>query len=377
MITENLTLALTQTLLKRSSITPEDGDCLALLGERLSRAGFKNTFLTFGDVKNLWSRRGDISPLFVFAGHVDVVPTGPLEKWTFPPFEAVAHEEYLYGRGAQDMKSNIAAMITACERFIAENPSHPGSIAFLLTSDEEGPSINGTQKVMEYLQSQNIHINYCIVGEPSSEKETGDTLKIGRRGTLSAVLTVQGQQGHIAYPQLADNPIHRALPCLTELIQTSWDTPYHFFEKTSLQISNLHAGTGANNVIPGELNLHCNFRYSPAVTADSLQIRFENILKKYGLRYTLQWHHSGKPFLTSQGKLVETCIAVIEETQKFTPKLSTQGGTSDGRFIAPTGSEVVEMGVCNDRIHQIDERVKISELALLSCLYEKILKKIL
>ncbi len=374
------TLELTKTLLACPSVTPDDANCQMLIAEKLSKIGFEITSLPFGEVKNLWARRDNGGPLFAFVGHTDVVPTGPAEKWTFPPFEPTVHEGYLYGRGAQDMKSNIAAMVTACERFVGENPNHDGSIAFLITSDEEGPSIDGTSKVVDYLKSQNIFIDYCIVGEPSSQKEVGDMVKIGRRGTLSAELIIHGKQGHIAYPHLADNPIHRALPCLAELININWDnsdTPYEFFQHTSFQISNIHSGTGANNVIPGDLKLLCNFRYSPAVTAESLQAGFEEILIKHQLNYDIQWHHSGKPFLTSKGKLLEACIEVIEEDRGYAPELSTNGGTSDGRFIAPLGTEVIELGVCNDRIHQIDERVKISELEILSDIYEKILKKLL
>lgn len=375
-----MTIELTKALILQASITPNDENCQTLIAERLVKLGFEITSLPFGDVKNLWARRGNSAPVLAFVGHTDVVPTGPIEKWTFPPFEPTVHEGYLYGRGAQDMKSNIAAMVTACERFIAENPNYKGSIAFLITSDEEGPSINGTAKVVEYLKSKNIFIDYCLVGEPSSQNQVGDILKIGRRGTLSAALTIHGKQGHIAYPHLANNPIHRALPCLDELINTNWDNsdkPYEFFQHTSFQISNIHAGTGANNVIPGDLKLLCNFRYSPAVTAELLQVNVENSLKKHKLNYDIQWHHSGKPFLTSKGKLLEACIKTIEEQRGYTPALSTNGGTSDGRFIAPMGTEVIELGVCNDRIHQIDERVKISELEILSDLYEKILKKLL
>jgi succinyl-diaminopimelate desuccinylase len=374
-----MTLELTKSLINRSSVTPEDGGCQELIAERLKKLGFEITYLPFGEVKNLWAlkkNKENASPLFVFVGHTDVVPPGPLEKWTYPPFEATESNDYLYGRGAQDMKSNIASMVTACERFILEYPNHQGSIGFLLTSDEEGPSINGTAKVVEYLQSKNIVINYCLVGEPSSKNKIGDMLKIGRRGTLSAELIIHGKQGHIAYPHLADNPIHKALPCLTEIIQTHWDNGYEFFEKTSLQISNIHSGTGANNVIPGELKLKCNFRYSPAVTAELLINQFENLLKKYQLNYSILWHHSGKPFLTNKGKLLEVCINTVEKTMGFTPTLSTQGGTSDGRFIAPMGAEVIEMGVCNDTIHQINERVKISDLEILSKLYERILKEL-
>lgn len=373
-----MSIELTKSLIERASVTPKDAGCLEIIAERLAKIGFEINYLPFGDVKNLWAQRGNTVPLFVFVGHTDVVPTGPMEKWTFPPFEPTIHEEYLYGRGTQDMKSNIAAMVVACERFIAENPEHSGSIAFLLTSDEEGPSINGTAKVVEYLKSQNISIDYCIVGEPSSQHQVGDTLKVGRRGSLAAELIIHGKQGHIAYPHLADNPIHRALPCLDELIQTQWDNKIQdFFQPTAFQISNIHAGTGANNVIPGDLKLLCNFRYSLIVTAELLKNNLEAILKKHKLNYTIQWHHSGQPFLTSKGKLLEACKDTIQNHCGYTPELSTNGGTSDGRFIAPMGAEVVELGVCNDRIHQIDERVKISDIEILSELYEKILKRLL
>jgi succinyl-diaminopimelate desuccinylase len=351
-----MTLELTKALINSPSVTPEDGNCQNLISERLEKLNFEITNLPFSDVKNLWAVRhgknGNTSPLFVFVGHTDVVPTGPLDKWQSPPFEATIKDGYLYGRGAQDMKSNIAAMVIAVEKFIIKNPNHSDSIAFLLTSDEEGPSINGTVKVVEYLKSQNIKLDYCIVGEPSSSKKIGDVIKVGRRGTLSAELIIHGKQGHIAYPHLADNPIHTVIPALAELINSKFD------ETTSLQISNINSGTGATNVIPGELKLLCNFRYSSNFTAEQLQEKFESILNKHKLNYKITWNHSGKPFLTSHGKLLEATIKALG----FTPELSTSGGTSDGRFIAPLGTEIIELGVCNDTIHQINERVKVSEL---------------
>ena len=358
-----MTLELTKQLINRPSVTPEDGGCQAFIAEKLKPLGFEISHLPFSDVKNLWAVRGKASPLFIFVGHTDVVPTGPLDKWESPPFEATAKDNYLYGRGAQDMKSNIAAMIIAIENFLKKNSDHSGSIGILLTSDEEGPSINGTAKVVEYLKSKNIKIDYCLVGEPSSSKKVGDIVKIGRRGTLSAELIIHGKQGHIAYPHLADNPIHNIIPALNDLISQKWD------DTTSLQISNINSGTGATNVIPGELKLLCNFRYSSNFTAEQLQEKFEAVLKKHKLNYKIIWTHSGKPFLTPKGKLVDA----VTKALGFTPELSTSGGTSDGRFIAPLGAEVVELGVCNDTIHQINEKVKISELDELAGIYEKIL----
>lgn len=363
----NMTLELTKKLINCPSVTPEDSDCQNIIAERLKKLGFEITHLPFHDVKNLWAVKGKSAPLFIFLGHTDVVPTGPLEKWLSPPFEATEKNGFLYGRGAQDMKSNIAAMVIAIEKFIQHNPNHSGSIGFLLTSDEEGPSINGVAKVVEYFKSQNIKIDYCLVGEPSSTKKIGDVVKVGRRGTLSAELIITGKQGHIAYPHLADNPIHNIIPVLDELIKVKFD------ETTSLQISNINSGTGATNVIPAELKLLCNFRYSSNFTAEKLQEKFENILKKYKLNYKIIWNHSGKPFLTPKGKLID----VIVEALGFTPELSTSGGTSDGRFIAPLGAEVVELGVCNDTIHQINEKVKISELDELANIYERILVNLL
>jgi len=362
-----MTLELTKQLINCPSITPEDSNCQNIIAKRLEKLGFEINHLPFGDVKNLWAVRGKSAPLFIFLGHTDVVPTGPIEKWHSPPFTATVKDNYLYGRGAQDMKSNIAAMTIAVENFIKHNPDHRGSIGFLLTSDEEGPSINGVAKVVEYFKSQHIKIDYCLVGEPSSSQKIGDVIKVGRRGTLSAELIITGKQGHIAYPHLADNPIHNIIPVLNTLINLKFD------DTTQLQISNINSGTGANNVIPGELKLLCNFRYSANFTAEQLQEKFEDILKKHKLNYKITWHHSGKPFLTSHGKLLEAVIKSLG----FTPELSTSGGTSDGRFIAPLGTEVVELGVCNDTIHQINERVKISELDELENIYEKILISLL
>ncbi|HEV2613333.1 MAG TPA: succinyl-diaminopimelate desuccinylase [Gammaproteobacteria bacterium] len=362
-----MTLELTKQLINLASITPDDNGCQDLIADRLQKLGFEINHLPFHDVKNLWAVRGKSAPLFIFLGHTDVVPTGPLDKWHSPPFTATEKNGFLYGRGAQDMKSNIAAMIIAIENFIKHNPNHMGSIGFLLTSDEEGPSINGVAKVVEYFKTKNIKIDYCLVGEPSSSNKVGDIVKVGRRGTLSAELIVHGKQGHIAYPHLADNPIHNIIPALNDLINLKFD------ETTSLQISNINSGTGATNVIPGELKLLCNFRYSANFTAEQLQEKFESILKKYTLNYKIIWNHSGKPFLTSKDKLIDAVIKSLG----FTPELSTSGGTSDGRFIAPLGTEIVELGVCNDTIHQINEKVKISELDELAQVYESILENLL
>jgi len=366
-------LALCKALVERASITPDDAGCQALIALRLAKCGFEISAHPFGDVSNLWARRGTAGPLFTFLGHTDVVPTGPLEQWESNPFIPTEREGYLYGRGAADMKSNIAAMVTAIERFLASYPNHPGSIGLLLTSDEEGASIDGTEKVIAHLEKNGTHIDYCLVGEPSSRERIGDVIKVGRRGSLAAELTIHGKQGHIAYPKLADNAIHRALPALNTLLQEKWDEGNEIFSPTSLQISNIHAGTGANNIIPGILELKCNFRYSPESTAESLQQRFEALLKEHGFRYTIVWHHSGKPFFTQSGKCRKACITAIEKHSHLTPECTTHGGTSDGRFIAPYGTEIIEAGVCNATIHQINECVKISDIDLLSTVYEEIL----
>jgi succinyl-diaminopimelate desuccinylase len=371
------TLELSRALIARPSITPDDQGCQQLLAERLQQIGFVIEHLRFGDVDNLWARRGTSAPLFAFAGHTDVVPTGPLADWDSGPFEPAIRDGYLFGRGAADMKSSIAAMLTACERFVAAHDDHSGSIAFLITSDEEGPSVNGTVKVVEELESRNEKINWCLVGEPSSKDQTGDTIKNGRRGSLCGVLTIKGKQGHVAYPQFADNPIHRAAPALSELAAEEWDRGNDFFPPTSFQISNINAGTGAENVIPGSITLSFNLRFSTASTADSLKSRVAAILDGHQLDYDIQWRLSGQPFLTPAGELVDAARRAIQSHNGITTVLSTSGGTSDGRFIAPTGAQVVELGPVNATIHQTNECVNISELDKLSEIYEDILKQLL
>lgn len=369
---------LLQSLISLPSITPNDAGCQALIASRLKNMGFVIEHLPFGEVSNLWAKHGIDEPLLVFAGHTDVVPTGPIEKWRSPPFEPTIHEDFLYGRGAADMKCSIAAMLIACEQFIAQYPNHPGSIAFLITSDEEGPAINGTRKVIEYLKNKGEIITWCLVGEPSSEKQVGDTIKIGRRGSLNAQLTIYGKQGHIAYPHLAKNPIPLCLSALSALCQESWETTHHpSFPPTACQISNIHGGTGATNVIPESVEILFNFRYSPAVTVTQLQERVTAILEQYGLRYEIVWSHSGPPFFTQpEGKLLSTVQEAIQQITGITPILSTDGGTSDGRFIAPLGCEIVELGPCNATIHQIDERIRLTDLMQLTSIYGKIIKKL-
>ena len=371
------TLDLSSALIARASVTPDDKGCQQLLAERLEKIGFVIENLRFGDVDNLWARRGTSAPLFAFAGHTDVVPTGPLADWNSDPFEPTIKDGYLYGRGGADMKGSIAAMLTACERFVAEHDNHTGSIAFLITSDEEGPSVNGTVKVVEQLEARDEKINWCLVGEPSSKDQTGDIIKNGRRGSLCGVLTIKGQQGHVAYPQLADNPIHRAAPALNELTGIEWDQGNAFFPPTTFQISNIKAGTGAENVIPGSIELSFNLRFSTESTADSLKSRVTAILDSHQLDYDIQWRLSGQPFLTPAGELVEAARKAIQSQVGITTVLSTSGGTSDGRFIAPTGAQVVELGPVNATIHQTNECVNIAELDKLSDIYEEILKQLL
>ena len=371
------TLDLSSALIARASVTPDDKGCQQLLAERLEKIGFVIEKLRFGDVDNLWARRGTSAPLFAFAGHTDVVPTGPLADWDSDPFEPAIRDGYLFGRGAADMKSSIAAMLTACERFVAEHDDHSGSIAFLITSDEEGPSVNGTVKVVEQMEARGEKINWCLVGEPSSQEQTGDTIKNGRRGSLCGVLTIKGQQGHVAYPQLADNPIHRAAPALSELTGIEWDQGNAFFPPTTFQISNIKAGTGAENVIPGSIELSFNLRFSTESTADSLKSRVTAILDSHQLDYDIQWRLSGQPFLTPAGELVDAARKAIQSHVGITTVLSTSGGTSDGRFIAPTGAQVVELGPVNATIHQTNECVNIAELDKLSDIYEEILKQLL
>jgi len=371
------TLELSKALIARPSVTPDDKGCQQLLAERLEKIGFVIETLRFGDVDNLWARRGTTAPLFAFAGHTDVVPTGPLADWNTDPFEPVVRDGYLFGRGSADMKGSIAAMVTACERFIAAHTDHNGSMAFLITSDEEGPAVNGTVKVIEQLEARGEKINWCLVGEPSSKDQTGDTIKNGRRGSLNGVLTIQGRQGHVAYPQLADNPIHRAGPVLAELAAIEWDRGNEFFPPTTFQVSNIKAGTGAENVIPGSIELLFNLRFSTESTAESLKSRITAILDGHKLNYDIQWRLSGQPFLTPAGELVEAARHAIQVTAGIATELSTSGGTSDGRFIAPTGAQVVELGPVNATIHQTNECVNIAELDRLSDIYEEILKQLL
>ncbi|HEX5635470.1 MAG TPA: succinyl-diaminopimelate desuccinylase [Gammaproteobacteria bacterium] len=376
-MTMSRTLDLAIELISKPSVTPEDHNCQNIMAQRLQTLGFNNEHLRFADVDNLWSRRGSAAPLFVFAGHTDVVPTGPLSKWSSEPFKPEIREGHLYGRGTADMKGSIAAMMTATERFVARHPNHKGSIAYLVTSDEEGPSINGTVKVVEHLEKRNEKINWCLVGEPSSEKKLGDVVKNGRRGSLGCTLTIRGKQGHVAYPHLADNPIHRAAPALAELAATEWDQGNEFFPKTTFQISNINAGTGATNVIPGECQVIFNLRFSTEVNEDILRSRIEAILHKHHLNFEIQWNLSGNPFLTPRGELVAATQKAIAEICGYETKLSTAGGTSDGRFIAPTGAQVLELGPLNATIHQIDENVSVADLDTLSEIYERILEHLL
>ncbi|WP_350562411.1 succinyl-diaminopimelate desuccinylase [Psychrobacter sp. CAL346-MNA-CIBAN-0220] len=387
---QQATLDLSIALMARPSVTPDDTGCQDILSERLSQAGFDCEFMYFGDkkksgehaeVKNLWARRGISEPVICFAGHTDVVPTGDEKNWTYPPFTPTIDDGYLWGRGAADMKTGIAAFTVAAERFVRNYPEHKGSIAFLITSDEEGPSINGTVKVIEALEARNEKITYCLVGEPSSTDTLGDIIKNGRRGSLGAVLTVTGKQGHVAYPHLASNPIHAVLPALAELTAATWDAGNEYFPATSLQISNINGGTGATNVIPETLEAVFNFRFSTETTAEELKSKTHAIFDKYfkdsKASYTINWKLSGKPFLTPEGKLVSACQQAIKSVTDIDTTLSTSGGTSDGRFIAPTGAQVVELGVRNATIHQVDEKVEVDDLGRLAQIYEGILENLL
>jgi succinyl-diaminopimelate desuccinylase len=371
------TLSLTQALIQQASVTPEDLACQALLTERLSAIGFNCESMRFGEVDNLWARRGNEGPLFTFAGHTDVVPTGPEANWSHPPFDATVVGDTLYGRGAADMKGSIAAMVTACERFVANHPEHQGSIAFLITSDEEGPATDGTIKVIETLEQRNEKIDWCLVGEPSSTDCVGDIVKNGRRGSMNGYLTVKGKQGHIAYPHLANNPIHLLSPALTELCEIEWDQGNDDFPPTSFQVSNLNSGTGATNVIPGTIEMVFNFRFSTEVTDAELKQRVEAVLDKHQLDYTLEWQVSGQPFRTAKGELLDAVKLAVKSVTGYDTTLSTSGGTSDGRFIAPTGAQVIELGPLNATIHQVDEHVSVSDLDTLSAIYETILVNLL
>ena len=370
-------LELASQLISCKSITPDDAGCQDIIANRLNKLNFRCRLIPFENVSNLWAIHGESNPVFVFLGHTDVVPTGPLKHWISDPFQPLIQDNKLYGRGAADMKGNLAAMLIATEKFIAQNPKHQGTLAFLITSDEEGPAMNGTKRIIEQLQQEVQNFNYCIVGEPSSEHTLGDTIKIGRRGSLNGKLTIIGKQGHIAYPHLANNAIHLTLPILSELLQQKWDEGNEHFPPTSFQISNVRAGTGATNVAPGTFEVTFNFRYSPEVTVEQLRQTVINTTKKHHQKYILEWHHSGQPFITEKGRLIEVTKEVIQQTIGINPKLSTSGGTSDGRFIAPTGCEVIELGVCNQTIHQVNEHVKVSELEQLTILYEHILQNLL
>ena len=364
-------------LIRRPSVTPDDAGCQALMAERLRRLGFRIEPLRFGDVDNLWARRGDADPLFCFAGHTDVVPPGPASSWASPPFEPSVRSGQLYGRGAADMKGSLAAMITATEAFVAERPGHRGSVAFLLTSDEEGPAVDGTVRVVETLETRGEKIAWCLVGEPTSVDRVGDVIKNGRRGSLNGRLRVLGRQGHVAYPHLALNPVHAFAPVLAALVATEWDRGNAHFPPTTFQISNLNAGTGAENVIPGELTAWLNFRFSTEVDAPTLQRRVEALLDAAGTRYELEWRLSGNPFLTPAGELVDAARAAVRAVGRYDPQLSTSGGTSDGRFIAPTGAQVLELGPRNATIHQVDECVGVDELDALHGIYLEVLRRLL
>ncbi|MBP1313073.1 succinyl-diaminopimelate desuccinylase [Herbaspirillum sp. 1130] len=371
------TLALTQELMSLSSVTPEDKGCQARLAELLAPLGFVCETIQSGDVTNLWARKGTAQPLVVFAGHTDVVPTGPLEKWQSHPFQPTLRDGRLYGRGASDMKTSIAAMVVACEEFTAAHPDHKGSIGFLITSDEEGPAIDGTVVVCNALKARGEQLDYCIVGEPTSAKTLGDMIKNGRRGTMSGKLTVKGIQGHIAYPQLARNPIHQAAPALAELVAEQWDAGNEYYLPTSWQISNIHGGTGASNVIPGEVVIDFNFRFSTASTVEGLQQRVHAILDKHGLEYDLKWTVGGLPFLTPRGDLSDALSKAIKEETGLDTELSTTGGTSDGRFIAQICPQVIEFGPPNDSIHKIDEHIEVRYIDPLKNIYRKTLENLL
>ena len=371
------TLELTQDLLRRRSLTPADAGCQELIAGRLAAAGFAVESLRYGEVDNLWARRGSGAPVFCFAGHTDVVPTGPVEEWHSDPFVPTRRGESLYGRGAADMKSGLAAMVTAAEAFVAAYPAHRGSLAFLNTSDEEGPSEDGTKRVAQTLRERGERIDWCLVGEPSSESALGDTIKIGRRGSLSGRLTVHGVQGHVAYPQLAENPVHTLAPALAELTRRQWDQGTEHFQPTSFQVSNLNAGTGAPNVIPGELRARFNLRYCPVQTLAGLKETVEEILHRHGVRYTLEWYVSGEPFYTPPGTLCEAVSEAVYEVSGRRPKLSTGGGTSDGRFIAPLGAQVVELGVVNASIHKVNESVRVADIDALHAMYFNVLRRLL
>jgi succinyl-diaminopimelate desuccinylase len=371
------TVELAKSLISHASVTPDDNGCQAIMIERLKKIGFEIHPLKFGDVDNFWATRGNNGPIFAFAGHTDVVPAGNEDAWNTKPFEPTIKDGSLFGRGAADMKGGLAAMVTATENFVKDNPNHEGTIAFLITSDEEGVAVNGTVKVMDYLKENDTKIDYCLLGEPSSTSITGDVIKNGRRGSLNGVINVKGQQGHVAYPHLAKNPIHFIAPALNDLCLQEWDSGNEYFPATSFQISNFHSGDGVTNVVPGEAKVMFNFRYSTETTKEELMTKVHEILDLHKIDYTIDWSHSGYPFLTPVGDLVSACLSSIQETKGIEPELSTSGGTSDGRFIAQKGTQVVELGPVNATIHQVNESVLVQDLEDLSKIYCGVLAKIL
>jgi len=371
------TIELALELISRFSVTPDDKGCQIMMADYLEPLGFNIEHMRFGEVDNLWARRGKSGPLFVFAGHTDVVPSGPEQQWKAPPFQPEIIDKQLYGRGSADMKGSLAAMLTASKQFIGKHPEHKGSIGFLITSDEEGPAIDGTVKVVETLQQRQEHIDWCLVGEPSSTGKVGDVVKNGRRGSISGDLIIHGKQGHVAYPHLAENPVHIAVPVLAELSAIEWDQGNEFFPPTTFQISNIHAGTGATNVIPGDLKVLFNLRFSTAITDEQIKQRILVLLDRHEINYDIEWTISGQAFLTPEGELVDATCKAIKDICGYDTELSTAGGTSDGRFIAPTGTQVIELGPLNATIHQINEHVNADDLDTLSEIYEKILENLL
>lgn len=369
-------IELTQQLIRRPSLSPDDAGCQAILIARLQALGFTIEPMNIGDTLNFWAWRGEGKTL-AFAGHTDVVPTGDANRWINPPFEPAIRDGMLFGRGAADMKGSLAAMIVAAERFVAAHPQHKGRLAFLITSDEEASAANGTVKVVEALMARNERMDYCLVGEPSSTEVVGDVVKNGRRGSITANLTLHGVQGHVAYPHLADNPVHRAMPALNELVAREWDRGNEFFPPTSMQIANVQAGTGSNNVIPGDCFVQFNFRFSTELTDEMIRQQVQELLDRHQLRYTIEWKLSGQPFLTSRGKLVDAVVNAVEHYNEIRPQLLTTGGTSDGRFIARMGAQVVELGPVNATIHKINECVKAADLQLLSRMYQRIMEQLI
>ena len=371
------TLDFARDLIRQPSVTPDDAGCQDLIAEALQPAGFKSEFLTFGEVRNVWLRRGQVNPLMVFAGHTDVVPTGPIDQWHYPPFDAVVQDGVLHGRGAADMKGSLAAMVTACQQFVIDHPNHQGSIALLITSDEEGPADNGTVKVVEKLCDREEIIDWCIVGEPTSREQIGDVVKNGRRGSLGGKLTIKGVQGHVAYPHLADNPIHSAANIVTRLAAQTWDEGNECFPPTTFQVTNLNSGTGASNVIPAQAELDFNLRYSPESSVESIKERVNTVCQQISADYEIDWSRPNLPFQTQPGELIDAVSTAIYTVTGLSTDLSTEGGTSDGRFIAPTGAQVIELGPVNRTIHQINEQVAVADLETLATIYQKILENLL